>query len=75
MRGVQEVCMPTVGSRNVSSALVRRAGSEKPHPDEVAVRAYELFEKRGGHHGHDREDWYEAELQLVRERETSRERA
>lgn len=66
--------MPTVGNRNVSTALVRRTGSEKPHPDEIAVRAYELFQKRGGHHGHDRDDWFEAELQLVREQRTPRER-
>ena len=65
--------MSTVATRNVSTALVRK-GSEKPHPDEIAVRAYELFQKRGGYHGHDREDWFEAELQLVRERGTSRER-
>jgi len=65
--------MPTVGNRSVSTALVRRTG-ERPHPDEIAVRAYELFQKRGGHHGHDRDDWFEAELQLVREHGTPRER-
>jgi len=62
-------------TRNVSTALTKRAGSERvPRPDEIAVRAYELFQKRGGHHGHDREDWYEAEVQLARERGTHRER-
>ena len=73
-RGVQEVFMATLANRSMSTALARRTSSEKPHPDEVALRAYELFQKRGAQHGHDREDWFEAELQLVRERGTQRER-
>ncbi|MDZ4853703.1 MAG: DUF2934 domain-containing protein [Nitrospirota bacterium] len=27
-------------------------------------RAYELYELRGGDHGHDAEDWFEAERQI-----------
>jgi len=34
---------------------------------EVARVAYELFEQRGREHGHDLEDWIEAE-RIVRER-------
>jgi len=34
--------------------------------DLVARRAYELFESRGGVHGHDWEDWYKAESQTLR---------
>jgi len=30
----------------------------------IAHRAYELFEMRGCEHGHDREDWFRAELEL-----------
>lgn len=30
----------------------------------VAHRAYELFQARGGIHGHDQEDWLQAELEL-----------
>jgi HSP20 family molecular chaperone IbpA len=33
---------------------------------EIARRAYELFEARGGEHGHDREDWFRAESEAVR---------
>ncbi|HUK57009.1 MAG TPA: DUF2934 domain-containing protein [Nitrospiria bacterium] len=29
--------------------------------EQVAQKAYELYEKRGGLHGHDIEDWLEAE--------------
>lgn len=32
----------------------------------IARRAYELFEMRGGEHGHDREDWFRAESELLR---------
>lgn len=41
---------------------------------EVARRAYALFLARGGEHGHDMEDWLEAEREVNREarRETRR---
>jgi HSP20 family molecular chaperone IbpA len=32
----------------------------------VARRAHELCEKRGGEHGHDWEDWFQAESELIR---------
>jgi len=32
----------------------------------ITRRAYELFETRGHHHGHDLEDWFQAETELVR---------
>jgi hypothetical protein len=32
--------------------------------DEIARRAYERFQERGGVHGHDQEDWYEAEREI-----------
>jgi len=31
----------------------------------IAIRAYELFQRRGGHHGLDREDWFEAKRQVA----------
>jgi hypothetical protein len=30
-------------------------------PDDIARRAYERFEARGGEHGRDQQDWFEAE--------------
>ena len=33
--------------------------------DPIARRAYELFESRGGTHGHDLEDWCRAEAELL----------
>jgi len=32
----------------------------------ITRRAYELFEARGGEHGHDWEDWFRAESELLR---------
>lgn len=64
---------PTPMSRNVSIQVSKRIRSDNvPHRDEIAVRAYELYKKRGAVHGHDVEDWCEAEVQLIRERETYR---
>jgi hypothetical protein len=34
------------------------------YEEEIADRAYALWQERGGEHGHDREDWFEAERQL-----------
>jgi HSP20 family protein len=33
--------------------------------DLIARRAYELFESRGSAHGHDREDWLQAESEIL----------
>jgi len=33
-------------------------------PDAVAIRAYEIYCSRGCGHGHDLDDWVEAERQL-----------
>ncbi|MGE5850745.1 MAG: DUF2934 domain-containing protein [Candidatus Methylomirabilota bacterium] len=40
--------------------------------DELAARAYTLFLARGGRHGDDWRDWFQAEAELRRERETGR---
>ena len=34
------------------------------YQEEVADRAYALWQSRGGDHGHDRQDWFDAEEQL-----------
>jgi hypothetical protein len=33
-------------------------------PKDIADRAYELYERRGSEHGHDSDDWSEAEREL-----------
>lgn len=36
-----------------------------PTSDQVAARAYELFLQRGQQHGHDMDDWLQAEYELM----------
>jgi hypothetical protein len=42
--------------------------TEGPSHDEIADRAFRIFEARGGHDGQDREDWLQAEAELLVER-------
>jgi Protein of unknown function (DUF2934) len=44
----------------------RRRETKTPSPNDVARRAYELFQTRGGEPGHDLEHWLEAERELSR---------
>lgn len=53
------------GGRPKTTRIV--ANSPTASRDEVAQVAYELFQRRGGVHGHDLEDWVEAE-RIVRAR-------
>ena len=47
------------------------AGPSLIDPQEVALIAYELFQQRGGEHGHDQDDWIAAE-RIVRNRRRTR---
>jgi hypothetical protein len=38
-----------------------------PTSEEIAQRAYEIFQTRGGEPGHDLDDWLQAESELLRE--------
>jgi len=38
---------------------------------EIRERAYEIFEKRGGHGGDADEDWYQAESELLANKGTT----
>lgn len=42
--------------------------------DEVARRAFELYESRGGEHGHDWDDWFQAEREFRHVRSARHER-
>lgn len=51
-----------------------KSGTLRPGPDQgsqelteeyIRLRAYEIFERRGGEHGHDIEDWLEAEAEIT----------
>ena len=38
----------------------------EPTHEDIARRAYQLYEERGGEHGRDLEDWFQAERELRR---------
>lgn len=40
-------------------------GSLELTEEYIRLRAYELFLKRGGEHGHDVEDWLQAEAEIT----------
>jgi len=46
---------------------VRRNGEPSPTDDEIGRRAYEIFLERGSVHGHDLDDWLQAEHELKEE--------
>ena len=39
-----------------------------PSPAEIAAEAYGIYQERGGAHGRDEEDWYEAERRISERR-------
>ena len=47
--------------------LKKGNGATEPfnNPDEVARRAYEIYQRRGGDHGADLDDWLAAERELA----------
>jgi hypothetical protein len=51
----QVVPVPSVAPRDLPATMTHR---------EIARRAYELYEERGGEHGHDLDDWLQAEREL-----------
>ncbi len=50
---------PRISSANQQRAYFENLGVR------IAKRAYELYEQRGRQHGHDWEDWIEAERQIL----------
>jgi hypothetical protein len=56
-------------TQNTTSTLpVDAAAALRSAPEEIAARAFELYERRGGTDGADLDDWLEAERQLSEER-------
>jgi hypothetical protein len=48
------------------STLPDKTKNPTADPQElIRVRAYELFEQRGCEHGHDTEDWIQAEKEIT----------
>jgi len=56
---------PRPAASERTGALVKpRTPSKTPSSGAIAQRAYDLFLKRGCEHGHDIEDWLQAEQEL-----------
>jgi hypothetical protein len=53
--------------RKTSSPAVResRAAENNPTPEQIALRAYEIYLDRGGAPGNELEDWTRAERELL----------
>lgn len=54
---------PCRARRAIFPNLVGSLAREPTH-DDIARRAYQLYEERGREHGGDREDWFQAEREL-----------
>jgi hypothetical protein len=52
---------PTVNTTSFDSSLTE---AEPISDKQIQLRAYELYEQRGREHGHDVEDWLEAETEV-----------
>lgn len=48
-----------IGSRAISDL-----GSQELTEEIIRLRAYQLFEQRGGRHGYDLDDWLQAEAEV-----------
>ena len=46
---------------------VRNVVTDDEIRERVALRAYELYQDRGGHHGRDIDDWLKAETEVLAE--------
>jgi len=51
-----------IATGDISNPVYRLAGD--PTHDEIARRAYQLFEERGGEPGREWENWFRAEREL-----------
>ena len=49
------------GSASAQSTRNAAPKASEHSPEEVAVRAYYIFLNQGAQHGHDQENWFEAE--------------
>lgn len=47
-----------------SAAIYPDTFATPPSPEQIAAEAYNIYMARGGQHGHDMEDWLEAERRL-----------
>ena len=61
---IQDAKMAPVPGRPIQSETKRYEYS-RDVKKRIAARAYQTFERRGKAHGHDLDDWLDAEAQIV----------
>ena len=66
---------PRAADISNAAGVTASAWSDEVLADRIAERAYQRFLERGGEHGHDREDWLEAERECREEVARQTERA
>jgi hypothetical protein len=59
------VVVPPQASAAKPAAVAASAPRVQASPRRISDRAFEIFEKRGSQHGHDQQDWFHAERQLL----------
>jgi hypothetical protein len=50
--------------KRAKTSTAKSAGTQRPSQEQIAARAYFLWEQKGRLQGRDLEDWFEAEAQL-----------
>lgn len=64
-RKVTEMSVVTPISTEITPSSSKGYGNTNELQDEIRRRAYELYQERGCEPGHEVEDWFEAERQVM----------
>ena len=64
--------MPPAISCQNRPGSTRTAQRSSEFEEEIRIRAYELYEQRGGGDGHDIDDWLQAESEMIPMRKAAR---
>jgi hypothetical protein len=57
--------MSPATKKELSAELLQRLLNDESVLDRICHRAYEIFQSRGQEHGHDQEDWLQAEIEII----------
>jgi len=57
--------MPTTRNGSSPKAAKPRAARKSPGPEDIALRAYQIYLERGGAPGNELDDWTRAERELL----------
>ena len=66
---------PRTGNGSPRASKKPRREKTMPTREQVALRAYQIYQERGGAPGHELEDWTRAERELMQKNGKSRSKA